>query len=219
MLLLVVADLNRRTADALVTVKSGNGTLKRALHVSQGCLVSADSNLKAERLGDMLAGEGRLDPVLIEPVANEARRRGTLLGDQLVEDGLLTSPDLVAALERQARLRLHSALACSGCVSIGRSTSPQGVTRLPLGAAVTVAFRDGIGLEAIKALVADRPTPGRRLDLEDEAFKRLELGPTGLKICQALAGGQPLEAIVNGSTAPEGVQRMAGVLVALGLWA
>lgn len=219
MMLLAVSDLNRRAADGAVTVRARADGASRVLHVARGCLIATESSVVGERLGNMLAAEGRLDPVLIEPVANEARRRGTLLGYQLITDGLMTPTDLASALERQARLRFESALASPGTVSLAAKAIAELVVKIPFGAAVAVAFRARINLRAIQDLIAERPRQVRALDLQEDVFSRLELGPSELRICRALASGQSLEQVISGSPAPDNVVRLVGVLVALGLWA
>ena len=54
-LLMVLMDLERRGQSACVTVLAGKA--RRVVHVARGHLVGADSNLKTERLGDMLVSE------------------------------------------------------------------------------------------------------------------------------------------------------------------
>ena len=58
-----VAELHRSSGDATVTIE--DAPKRRAIHVAHGHLVAVDSNLKSERLGDLLASEGRLDAALI----------------------------------------------------------------------------------------------------------------------------------------------------------
>ncbi len=219
MVLLVLSDLTRRSADGSFKALSKADGAMRVLHVSRGCLINSESPVVSERLGNMLAAEGRLDPVLIEPVANEARKRGTLLGHQLIADGLLTPTDLASALERQARLRLENAMASSGTVTLVASVGVEPMVRIPLEGAVTAAFRKRINLQAIRDSIAERPKQPLALDLKAEVFTRLELGPSELRVCRELAAGKSLDAVLAGSTSPDSVLRLVGVLVALGLWA
>ena len=219
MMLLAVSDLNRRAANALVSLKARDGDTSRAIWVAKGMIVATESNVVVERLGDMLAAEGRLDPVLIEPVAKEARKRGTLLGNQLVTDGLLSPTDLASALERQARLRFEAALAAPGAVSVVTKAMPDPMVRIPLGSAVTAAFRSRISLPAIQNLIAERQSQPIALDVESDLFLRLEVGPSELRVCRGAAAGQSFEELIASSPAPESATRMIGVLVALGLWA
>lgn len=216
LLLLALADLDRRSADAAVTVVSGLD--KRVVHVVLGELVAVDSNVRAERLGDMLAGEGRLDPVLIEPVAAEAARQKKLIGDQLVTDGLLTPADLEAALERQVELRFASALCMPGAVSIGPRREVKPAAAAPLGSAVLTAFRNRVGLDAIEFHLEDPDREAITLNVASPSFMRLELGPAELRVCKRLGGGEGLTAIID-SGVPQGpAKRLAGALNALRLW-
>ncbi len=217
MLMMVISDLNRRTADGSVKVTSVPEGCSRALHVVRGCLVNSESTVVSERLGDVLASEGKLDPALIEPVANEARKRGTLLGHQLIADGLLTPTALASALDRQARLRLQNAMAASGSVRLMATKAIEPIVRVPLGTAVAVAMRERNKVAPIRDLIAARQTP-IALDLNSEVFMRLELGPTELRICRALSSGQTFDEVIAGATSPDSAVRLIGVLVSLGLW-
>lgn len=219
MLLWVLADLARRSQAATVRVRSERDGTMRAVHVSQGFVVAADSTVQAERLGDLLAAEGRLDPVLIEPVALEASRRQTLLGDQLVADGLLSAADLASALERQVELRFTNAVCTPGVVTVGPKSEARPVARVPLAAGVLALFQLRVSMEEVRALLTERsPTP-ITLDLESEAFARLGLSPADLRTCRALASGTPLDTVVKEASPPDSALRLAAALTGLGLWA
>jgi hypothetical protein len=215
-LMLVLADLERRAGSALISVTSGND--RRALHVTTGELVRVDSNVKAERLGDMLAAEGRLDPVLIEPVAAEAAKQGHLIGDQLVADGLLEPAELTAALDRQVELRFASALTASGNVALDGPSEKPMMVNIPLGAAMMAAFRSRVPLEAIEFHLEDPDREPVALDLQSPAVTRLELGPAQLKVCNRLAAGESLAQMVEGGIPRDPAYRLAGALNALRLW-
>jgi hypothetical protein len=215
-LMLVLADLERRAGSAHVVVTAGSD--RRALHVASGELVRVDSNVVAERLGDMLAAEGRLDPVLIEPVANEAKKQGHLIGDQLVADGLLEPAELTAALERQVELRFASALFASGNVVVDAAREMPMMVSVPLGAAMMSAFRARVPLEAIEFHLADPDRETVALDLKSPAMTRLELGPAQLKVCNRLASGDTIDAMVATGIPREPALRLAGALNALRLW-
>lgn len=218
-LMLVVADLNRRQADATVKVLSLVDGCLRVLHIHHGCLIASHSSAVSERLGNMLVTEGKLDPVLLEPVAQEASRRGTLIGNQLVTDGLLTPAELESAVERQVRLRFENALATSGTVRVDPREELKSAVEIPLGAAVAVALRARIQLEPLRALIADRPTTPIALDLQSPDFNRLELGPSEARICRSLALAKPLDAVLAASPSRDSAERLVGLLVGLGLWA
>ncbi|MBS1153613.1 MAG: hypothetical protein H6Q89_5311 [Myxococcaceae bacterium] len=213
-LTMVLADLHRRSAAATLVLKSPSSM--RRIHVGEGHLLSAESNVVAERLGDMLASEGLLDPVLIEPVATEARRRGTLLGSQLITDGLLPPAEVAAALERQVRCRFEAAIGTPGVVSIEEAAPVPKVIKTPLGAAIVLAFRERLGLAALEQFIADRDSTPVALKLD--AVSALQLMPAELMVCHRLAAGETLEVLLEGS-AREQVTRTVAALVGLGLWA
>lgn len=213
---MVLADLERRGKSALVVVQRGE--VRRAVHVGDGHVLAVESNLKAERLGDMLAGEGLLDPVLIEPVAAEAAKHGKLLGDQLVIDGLLTGSDLAAALERQVFFRLGAALAMRGVVRVEPAKAIKPVMRVPISSGLLTAFRHWVSLPAIEGHLQDDDRPRKALDVSTSAFQRLELGPAELRFSRRLAAGESLEALLESGAPREPVLRLAGALTAVGLW-
>lgn len=219
-LVLVLLELDRRERSASVTVQTGQA--KRVVHVAEGYLVGVDSSLKAERLGDMLVGEGLLDEVLLEPVAAEAARRGVLLGQQLVSDGLLTSGDLLNALERQISCRTGLALSARGLVTVEPPVylEPAPV-QIPLLVAMFTAIRGFVSLEAIEDQLCtpeEDQEPALPADAHARRFDRLELGPAELRISQRLASGEGLADILKSGVPREPVLRLAGALSALGLW-
>ena len=217
-LLWVLMDLERRVASACVTVQAGKA--KRVVHVLRGLLISSESNLKTERIGDMLVTEGLLDPVLLEPVAAEATRRKTLLGEQLVTDGLLSSDDLRSALERQVVFRLGAALSMRGAVSVDEPRTIQASLQMPLTVAVATAFRSWVPLAAIEADLASPDEELAPIVLDDgaPALGSLELGPAELRLTRRLAKGERVEALLASGSPREPVLRLAGALRAVGLW-
>ena len=217
-LLWMLMDLERHEASACVTVQSGKA--RRVVHVKRGQLVGAESNLKTERIGDMLVTEGLLDAALLEPVAAEAARRKTLLGEQLVSDGLLTAADLLAALDRQVSFRMGAALSMRGVVTVDPSRGLQPSVTVPLTVAIATAFRSWVPLAAIEADLNATDDDRAPLPLDDSApaLALLELGPAELRITRRLARGERLNAILGSGAPREPVLRLAGALRAVGLW-
>lgn len=213
--LLVLLDLERREDSACVSVVGSKA--KRAVHVRRGHVVGADSNLKAERLGDMLVGEGLLDPVLLEPVAAEGMRQKRLLGDQLVIDGLLTAGDLGHALERQVALRTGSILSMRGEVTVDAPRTLLPVSDVPVTVAVVTAFRTTVPLGAIEAQLAEPADAETPLQPADDLL-HLELGPAELRLARRLTGGETLDSLLESGAPRERVLRLAGALRAVGLW-
>lgn len=211
-------DLERQQASACVSVTSGKA--RRVVHVTRGQLVGAESNLKTERLGDMLVSEGLLDPLLLEPVAAEAARRKTLLGEQLVADGLMTAGDLLSALDRQVTFRMGAALSMRGVVQLEPSRGLQPSVQVPLTVAVAAAFRQWVPLAAIEneLMFKDDDEAPVKLDDTSPVFSALELGPAELRLAHRMAEGEKLDAILGSGQPREPVLRLAGALRAVGLW-
>jgi hypothetical protein len=211
-------DLERQQASACVSVTSGKA--RRVVHVMRGQLVGAESNLKTERLGDMLVSEGLLDPILLEPVAAEAARRKTLLGEQLVNDGLMTPSDLLAALDRQVSFRMGAALSMRGTVQVEASKGLQPSVQVPLTVAVAGAFRQWVPLAAIENDLMFREDDEVAIALDDKSptLASLELGPAELRLTRRLSAGEKLEAILASGQPREPVLRLAGALRAVNLW-
>lgn len=207
-LLMALVDLAQRQASATVTVQAGKA--RRTLHVERGLLVGADSNLKNERLGDMLVDEGALDAQLLEPIATQASKRGVLLGDQLVADGLLTAADLASALERQVGLRLGAALSMRGLVALDALRDVQHTMQTPVRVAIVAAFRRGVPLGAIEEQLK-HVSPGPLAQVAEQ----LELGPAELRLARRLVAGEGVDALVDSGAPHEPVVRLAGALHAL----
>lgn len=213
---LLVADLERRGGDAAISLQGGQ--TQRSVAVVGGEVVSAVSNVKRERLGDMLVEEGKLDIVLLEPVAEEAKKHKRLLGDQLVEDKLLTPTELAEALDRQLQLRFEGALQTPGQVTIEDKAIPKSAYHLPLSEAVMNAFRHRVPLAAIELHLADPDRGETRLDLASPGFTRLSVGPSELRVCRRLAQGESLAQLLAAGFPREPVLRLCGALSTLGLW-
>jgi len=215
-LLRVLATLHGLGGDGVVSVRAGEG--RRVLHISRGFLDSTESNFRSERLGDVLAAQGKLDPALIEPVAAEANRRGCLLGTQLLSDRLLTADELVAALGRQSLLRFEHALSMAGDVEIDRKAKVQPVLHQPVGGLIVMAFREKLPLIAVEEFLARRRGEPSHGGLGADPLGRLELHPAELRICRRLLAGESLQRVRARPGGADLAARMAGALVALELW-
>jgi hypothetical protein len=211
-LLMALVDLEHRQASATVTVQAGKA--RRTLHIERGLLVGADSNLKTERLGDMLVSEGALDAQLLDPIASQASKRGVLLGDQLVADGLLSAADLASALERQVGLRLGAALSMRGLVALDALRDVQHTMQTPVRVAIVSAFRRGVPLGAIEEQLK-HTSPGPLAQEPPRGFEQLELGPAELRLARRLVAGEGVDALVDSGAPREPVVRLAGALHAL----
>ena len=215
-LLFSLLDLDRRRESALVTVQSGQA--RRVVHVASGQLVGAESNLKSERVGDLLVSEGLLDPVLLEPVATEAARKKVRLGDQMVLDGLLTADELDRALERQAVTRMGAALAMRGVVTLEPPRASTKTSDISLRLALVAAFRKGVPLAAIEdQLRQPADGPARLAGDAEQVLSALELGPAELRIARRLVAGESADVIILSGAPGEPVLRLAGALRAIEL--
>lgn len=213
-LLYVLLDLDRRKGSAMVVVSSSHA--RRVVHVSNGQLIGCESNIKSERVGDMLVSEGLLDAVLLEPVAAEAAKKGVRLGDQMVADGLLTSEELHRALERQVVVRMSASLSMRGVVSVEPVKLEKGTADVPLRVAVVWAFRKGVPLPAIEAqLLANEDVAPPQAEELDALLGALELGPAEVRIARRIVGGEALDTIIGSGAPREPVFRLAGALRAV----
>lgn len=218
-LVLALMDLDRRAKSACVTVHAGKA--RRIVHVLHGHVIGADSNLKAERIGEMLAKEGRLDAALVEPTAAEALRARMRVGEVLVRDGHLSADELAGALEKQVSLRLGETLTMRGLITIDAPRPVKPTLELRLATALTAAFRSSVPLAAIEdhlKLLTELREPSTTIP-EDAAqlMANLELGPAELKISQRLVAGEALDELLASGMPREPVLRLAGALHVVGL--
>lgn len=137
------------------------GDAQRVVHVILGQFVQATSNLPTDRIGDLLVADGRLDPVLVAPLAAEASKLGLMFGDMLLVEGLLTPVELAAVLERQALLRFERTLLMKGEVHVEALAPVRPATRRSVIALVIELFRDKVPFEASEALALDRLRKGQ----------------------------------------------------------
>jgi len=193
-------------------------TDRRVIHVVAGDMVWADSTHPDELLGNLLAGEGRLDPVLIDPIARASRERGWFFGDQLVADGLFTTEEVCLACERQAILRFSRAVEMPGVVRVVRRPLARIAMRRPIGAMVVSLFRRLSTQTAIDYLDAVAPRPTRAVDAS--MLEPLGLTAAEFRVARHLLRYQSYSAAFsNGGGADDLVARTAASLVALRLLA
>lgn len=179
-----------------VTVVLGAPGAQRRLHVGRGRVTGADSEWPEDRLGALLVAEGRLDPLLLEPLAAEAQRQGRMLGAQLLAEGLLTPAELGAALVRQVRVRLERALVQPGPVQPGPPAARgQALVSWDVGAAVLAAFRQAVPLAAVEQQLA-RTLAAPTQPLPALAPAALELKPEELRWWRQLAQGTSPRALI-----------------------
>jgi hypothetical protein len=208
MLTATLGSLHREAGSAVLRLR--HGELERSLQILNGDLVAARSNVVSERLGSLLAAEGRLDAALIEPVAAEASRNKRLLGDQLVIDGLITPGDLAAVLERQTLGIFRRALMMAGDVQPFPVGAVQAVCHQPAAGLVVAAAREATGAPQTV------PEPARlALPAESEPIRRLGLMPAETRVLRRLTAGATA-AQLSDLPNPDAARRLVAALHALG---
>jgi hypothetical protein len=137
-----IASLHATHGDSELAV--GEPPVTRTLFIRKGELVGGYSNDPEERIGTMVARAKGLAPELIEAIAKSAAVKGTMLGDALIAEGLLTPTDLISLLEDQTITRFMRTLTMLGSVRERSLSTMRGVVRRPVGALLISAFRDQI---------------------------------------------------------------------------
>lgn len=79
-----------------------------ALHLVRGQIVQVDTAAARERLGEMLAEQGWLDPSVLPALIEQAKQSTLPLGERLVKAGLLPEDAVLQALRSQIRQRLDA---------------------------------------------------------------------------------------------------------------
>jgi CheY-like chemotaxis protein len=83
---------------------------RREMLLRDGVPVAIRSNfIRDDSLGQLLVSRGLLDPVALEHALSAAKKSGRLLGEVLIERGILSHSDLLALLAAQAKRKMNSA--------------------------------------------------------------------------------------------------------------
>lgn len=217
----VRASVKLLEAQASGRVVVARGDAQRVVHVLHGHFVQATSNLPTDRIGELLAAEGKLEVALLAPLAAEAKRLGLLFGDLLIVEGLLTPAELAAVLERQAISRFERTLLMKGEVQVQDSAPTRPATRRSVIALVVELFREKVPFEAAEALVLERLRKGQPSAPALQRLRALKLAKHELELCGALED-VPFSAVFDGlDPATPGFRdevRFLGALEALGLF-
>lgn len=213
-LLKQLANIRATNGDAELAI--GEPPLKRVLFIRRGELLGGVSDYPDERVGALIAAEGKVDPALIDAIAKAAAAQGRMLGDALIGEGLLTPTDLAAVLERQSVLRFERALTMDGRVRSLKLGTVRGVIRKPVGALLVAFFRDRLSPEVVETLAMFLPRSAFKLQGQDQEFSTLGLSPAELRVQRRLAQGESLLQMTEG---PQGDQalRLVLALTSLGL--
>ncbi len=84
--------------------------LKKEVFIYLGHPIGAESNLRNETLGQMLAARGALDPAKLQEALELTRTGGDRLGAVLVEKGWMKEAEVLKYLAAQVRLKIVTAL-------------------------------------------------------------------------------------------------------------
>lgn len=79
------------------------GETIKSIHLKEGNIVYASSNLPGDRLGDMLLRLGRISPEQFHHSVELLRKTGRQQGAILVEEGYITAKELFEGLKDQVR--------------------------------------------------------------------------------------------------------------------
>ena len=164
-----VAELLLRSAEARATgiVTVTRGQVRKQLFLRDGDLVSAESNLREEALGELLVALGILPPSRLNQLLAEVKRRGQRMGTVLIELGWASPEDVLAALREQVRRR------ASSCLRFGENEASFEATagfvgtiiehRFELPLLVFCSFRDHPVLELLTPTLDQTPDAVIRL--------------------------------------------------------
>jgi tetratricopeptide (TPR) repeat protein len=86
------------------------GQVRKQLFLREGVLVSADSNLREEALGELLVAMELLPRPRLNQLLEEVKRRGQKMGTVVIELGWVSPDDVMAALREQVRRRAEGCL-------------------------------------------------------------------------------------------------------------
>jgi hypothetical protein len=213
-LLRVLGTLCRSRDQAAVSVD--NGRVRRTLHVAHGELIAAESSVMTERLGGLLAAEGKLDVELVTPLVQAARAANRFFGDELIAQGLLTPADVARAVERQTHARFDRALQMAGAIAAARPLRVRPTYRAPLASVVVAAFRSRLPVATAFSLVAGLSPEHSRLRADDLNVEELRLTLPELRCWRRLASGQDAAAVLDRTSDGEVPVRLIAALIALG---
>ena len=107
-----VAELLLGHAEARSTgvLTLSRGQVRKQLFLREGVLVSAESNLREEALGEVLVALGLLPRPRLNQLLEEVKRRGQKMGTVVIELGWVSPDDVMGALREQVRRRAEGCL-------------------------------------------------------------------------------------------------------------
>ena len=92
------------------TLSLARSKMRKDLHVRNGRVVAADSNLRQEALGTLLCAKGIIDEGQLNYLLTETKARGHKMGAVLIELGWLSPEEVLQCLAAQTRKRITDCL-------------------------------------------------------------------------------------------------------------
>jgi hypothetical protein len=209
-----IANLRGTYGDAELTV--GDPPIVRTLFIKKGELVGGFSNDPEERIGTLVANSKGLAHELIEAIATSAAKKGKMLGDELINEGLISPSELVELLEQQSVGRFRRSLMMMGTVRSKPLSTMRGVIRRPVGALLVSAFREHLPATLIETLAIFVPSTPYAVTAKENELDELGLTSGESRALRKLGQGESLQQTLAG---PQGdaVQRVVLALLALGM--
>ncbi|MBS2029507.1 MAG: hypothetical protein JST54_16515 [Deltaproteobacteria bacterium] len=192
---------------------------KRELWVKSGSLVGTRSEFTEDRLGDLLAARGKLDPDLVGSIGAVAKASHVKLGELLILEELITAPDLAAALDEQVRVVFARALSTPGPVAVAEagSAATEHTVRFPIAETMLAAFRLDVPLEVASGFVHAMLEKVVKLRATTAQLDALKLRPAELRLVRQLGTGATGLATTDLPARTEQEIRLLGALLSLGL--
>ncbi|MBS2028141.1 MAG: hypothetical protein JST54_09580 [Deltaproteobacteria bacterium] len=199
----------------------GSPGARRELWVRSGSLVGTRSEFVEDRLGDLLAARGKLDPDLVGSIGAVARASHLKLGELLILEELITASELATALDEQVRVVFARALSTPGPVAVSDagSAATEHTVRFSIGETMLAAFRLDVPLEVVSGFVHAMLDESVKLHATAAQLDALKLRPAELRLVRQLGTGASGLASTDLPARTEQEIRLLGALVALGLLA
>jgi hypothetical protein len=195
-------------------IRVANPVGYREIFVEQGDLVGSSSTTVEDRLSVLLAAEGWYEEALLDPLFRRARSEGVPLGELLVREGLLSTGELAAVLQRQALTRFTRMLTMPGLVTAGEGAERNARSE-PLGALVVESLQALRPLSALRPLVAELEAHRLRPTALAERLPQLGLSATEVFSLRSLMRQE--HGAFEAAGIPEESLRLASSLFALGV--
>jgi tetratricopeptide (TPR) repeat protein len=139
------------------------GQVRKQLFLRDGVLVSAESNLREEALGELLVALDLLPQHRLGALLGEVKRRGKKMGSVVIELGWVTPEGVFGALREQVRRRAQSCLRWSADDAVfeagGAFVGSIIEHRFEVGTLVFSGLRESPSLELLEPALDQGQTP------------------------------------------------------------